>query len=130
MQAIYTRFEPHPAFRVVDLTSSIAHGKGRLFPIVRDDVESKESDSPAAVLSSSQANALAVSAFLALNLGVRTLPADFVLLDDPLQSLDDVNLLSLADLLRRLDGWARSGPTAEVDEVEGDPVRLRLAKPA
>ncbi|CAN5532686.1 hypothetical protein BH24ACT24_BH24ACT24_00550 [soil metagenome] len=46
-------------------------------------------------------NALAVSVFLALNLGVRTLPMQAVILDDPLQSLDDVNLLGLIDLLRR-----------------------------
>ena len=46
-------------------------------------------------------NALAVSIFLALNLGVPSLPIQTVMLDDPLQSLDDVNLLGLVDLLRR-----------------------------
>jgi energy-coupling factor transporter ATP-binding protein EcfA2 len=59
------------------------------------------SDSPKTVLSSSQLNALAVSVFLALNLGVPSLPMRAVMLDDPLQSLDDVNLLGLIDLLRR-----------------------------
>ncbi len=102
MQGIYARFEPHPSFRFVDLTSTIARGKGRLAPVVRDDVEGKESDLPTAVLSSSQTNALAISAFLALNLGVGSMPISFVLLDDPLQSLDDVNALGLADLLRRI----------------------------
>ena len=46
-------------------------------------------------------NALAVSVFIALKLGLPRRPLDAVLLDDPLQSLDDVNLLGLVDLLRR-----------------------------
>ncbi len=54
------------------------------------------------LLSSSQMNALAVSIFLSLNLGVSSLPLSTAMLDDPLQSLDDVNLLGLIDLLRRL----------------------------
>ena len=38
---------------------------------------------------------------LSLNLGVPKPPLQSVILDDPLQSLDDVNLLGLIDLLRR-----------------------------
>ena len=47
-------------------------------------------------------NVLAVSVFLALNLGLPKLPLDAVMLDDPLQSLDDLNLLGMVDLLKRL----------------------------
>ena len=46
-------------------------------------------------------NALAVSIFLAFNLGIPAIPLNTAMLDDPLQSLDDVNLLGLIDLLRR-----------------------------
>jgi predicted ATPase len=42
-----------------------------------------------------------VSLFLGLNLGTREAPLQAVMLDDPLQSLDDVNLLGLVDTLRR-----------------------------
>ena len=59
---------------------------------------------PALVLSSSQLNVLAVVTFLALNLAVPTLPLQLAAFDDPLQSLDNVNLLGLADLLRRIRG--------------------------
>jgi DNA repair exonuclease SbcCD ATPase subunit len=54
------------------------------------------------VLSSSQLNVLAVSIYLALNLAIPTLPLQVIALDDPLQSLDTLNLLGLADLLRRI----------------------------
>lgn len=69
--------------------------------MVSDPVAEKECDLPAAVLSSSQVNALAVCVFLALNIGVPKPPLSVAILDDPLQSLDDVNLLGLVDLLRR-----------------------------
>ena len=61
-------------------------------------------DEPRTVLSSSQLNVLAVAAFLALNLSVPAPPLALVAMDDPLQSLDNVNLLGLSDLLRRLRG--------------------------
>ena len=101
LQRIYATADPHPSFRVVRLLTKVARGRGRLNAAVFDPQAVLSSDAPEAVLSSSQLNALAVSVFLALNLGVPTLPMQAVMLDDPLQSLDDVNLLGLIDLLRR-----------------------------
>lgn len=101
LQRIYATADPHPSFRAVRLLTKIARGRGRLNTAVLDPHAGLSSESPEAVLSSSQMNALAVSVFLALNLSVRTLPMQAVILDDPLQSLDDVNLLGLIDLLRR-----------------------------
>jgi len=102
LQSIYARIDPHPAFRVVTFLSRVVRGKGQLSTIVSDPIEDKQCDLPAVVLSSSQVNALAVSVFLALNLGVPKPPLSVAILDDPLQSLDDVNLLGLVDLLRRV----------------------------
>ena len=104
LQGIWTRIDPHPAFRVVSFLSQVFRGKGQLFTRVSDPVEEKESEIPASVLSSSQLNALAVSVFLALNIGVPKPPLSVAMLDDPLQSLDDVNLLGLVDLFRRTRG--------------------------
>src|SRR5262249_8067263 len=70
LQSIYARIDPHPAFRLVAFLSSIVRGKGQLSTVVSDPIEKKYSDLPTAVLSSSQVNALAVAAFLALNIGV------------------------------------------------------------
>jgi exonuclease SbcC len=52
-------------------------------------------------LSSSQVNAFAVSVFLALNIGIPNPPLTVAILDDPLQSLDDINLLGLVGIFRR-----------------------------
>lgn len=101
LQSIYARIDPHPAFRVVRFMSRIFNKKGLLSTVVNDPIANLESEVPAVVLSSSQINALAVSVFLALNIGVPNLPLSAAMLDDPLQSLDDINLLGLVDLLRR-----------------------------
>lgn len=101
VERVYARIDPHPAFRNVRLRSSFEHSRGRVRATVADTFADVVVERPGTVLSSSQLNALAVSVFLALNLGVPARPLDSVLLDDPLQSLDDVNLLGLVDLLRR-----------------------------
>jgi len=101
VQRVYGRIDPHPVFKSVRLITWMRAGRGRLSAEVADLVTDVKSSSPAMLLSSSQTNALAVAIFLALNLGLPTRPLDAVMLDDPLQSLDDVNLLGLIDLLRR-----------------------------
>ena len=101
IQNIWTRIDPHPAFRVVRLLSEVFKGRGQLSTVVSDPINDKTSVSPGTVLSSSQVNALGVSVFLALNLGSPKPPLPIAILDDPLQSLDDINLLGLVDLFRR-----------------------------
>jgi len=97
----YSRIDVHPAFRAVKFLTSVVRGRGQLSTTVSDPLSEVEVDSPGMVLSSSQLNALAVCTFLALNLGVSRTPLSAAILDDPLQSLDDINLLGLIDLLRR-----------------------------
>ena len=102
LQRIYATADPHPEFRMVKLLSRMYRGSGRVLAEVEDPLHDRRSDVPGAFLSSSQMNVLAVSVFLALNLGIPTLPLNVAILDDPLQSLDDLNLLGLIDLLKRM----------------------------
>lgn len=102
LKKIYARIDPHPAFRLVTFLARVFRGKGELSTVVDDPIAKKTCNLPGAILSSSQLNALAVSVFLALNMGVPKPPLSVAILDDPLQSLDDINLLGLVDLLRRV----------------------------
>ena len=104
LQRIYSTVDPHPAFRAIRFVTKTVRGRGHLWPTIDDATTAVTVDEPAKYLSSSQVNVLALSVFLALNLGIDTLPLDVVALDDPLQSLDDVNLLGFVDLLRRMKG--------------------------
>jgi DNA repair exonuclease SbcCD ATPase subunit len=101
LQRIYSRIDPNPVFRSVSLVSKFLKGRGHLNPKVADPSLNVSSTSPEQILSSSQVNALALSLFVSLNFGLPKLPIDALLLDDPLQSLDEINLLGVADLLRR-----------------------------
>jgi predicted ATPase len=67
--------------------------------VVRDVEEDLEAD-PMLVCSSSQANIVALSYFLALGWTSRKRTLPFLLMDGPLQSMDDVNVLGFADLCR------------------------------
>lgn len=101
MNDIYTRLDPHPAFTRLDFRVEPYRSRGTAIASVVDVEESIEAN-PMLVFSSAQANCVVLAAFLALGwaAGDRALP--FVLLDDPLQALDDVNVLGFADLARRL----------------------------
>lgn len=102
LQRIFATVDPHPSFRVVGFLTRVVRGKGRLWTTLDDAAGDVNVQEPGLVLSSSQLNVLAVAIFLTLNLAIPTLPLQVVALDDPLQSLDNINLLGLADLLRRV----------------------------
>jgi DNA repair exonuclease SbcCD ATPase subunit len=102
LQRIFATVDPHPTFRVVSFLTKTVRGKGQLWTTLDDVAGEVNVQDPGLVLSSSQLNVLAVAIFLALNLAIPTLPLQVVALDDPLQSLDTINLLGLADLLRRV----------------------------
>ena len=98
---IFSRLDPHPAFKTIEFELDTYYRKGTTTPLVRDVVENVLAD-PLVIFSTSQANIAALSYFLAMGwtAGERSMP--FVLLDDPLQSMDDVNVLGFADLCRHV----------------------------
>lgn len=98
----YAAIDPHPTFRTVEIATRQFGGRHRLTPILRDDDVRVDVTEPGETLSTSQANALAVSLFLSFNLGFAPTHAEALVLDDPLQNLDDVHLLGLVDLLRKI----------------------------
>ena len=104
LQRIFATVDPHPSLRLVSFLTKTIRGRGNLWTTLDDLAGSVRTEKPGVVLSSSQLNVLAVATYLALNLSIQTLPLQVVALDDPLQSLDTVNLLGLADLLRRVKG--------------------------
>lgn len=98
---IYHRLDPHPAFKTVDFELDTYYRKGTTSPLVVDPVAGVSAD-PLLVFSTSQANIVALSYFLAMSLSMGDEGLPFLLLDDPVQSMDDVNVLGFADLCRHL----------------------------
>jgi DNA repair exonuclease SbcCD ATPase subunit len=98
---VFDRLAPHPTFRELRATQDFFYGKNHVVPEVYDPVH-KISGNPALMFSEGQLNVVALSYFLglALNAGEATLP--FIVLDDPVQSMDVLSVLGFADLCRRL----------------------------
>lgn len=101
IQDIYSRLDPHPTFNRLQFAVEVYREKGIASPEVLD-VHAEVDADPLLVFSSSQANVVALSAFLALGWAAGEDSMPFLLLDDPLQSLDDVNALGFADLCRHM----------------------------
>ena len=98
---IYARLDPNPVFTTLRLRLGVAYRTGVADPLVLDQEGDAEGD-PLLVLSSAQANVAALTYFLASSWAGGTKALPFLLLDDPLQSMDDVNVLGFADLCRHL----------------------------
>ena len=101
IQDVYTRLDPHPTFTDLRFAVDVYRERGIVSPQVLDPEHDLKAD-PLLVFSSSQANVVALSAFLALGWAAGEDAMPFLLLDDPLQSLDDVNALGFADLCRHM----------------------------
>jgi DNA repair exonuclease SbcCD ATPase subunit len=95
---IYRRLDVHPTFQEFGFHTQRHYETGHLRPWVYDRRRGRDGNA-LHVLSAAQLNSLAICLFLALNLESRS-GLSTAVLDDPVQSLDDVNLLSLADVLR------------------------------
>ena len=111
MVDVFSRLDPHPTFKSIRFELGDYYRQGTARTLVTDQLPdgSKLESNPLLILSTSQANVAALSAFLAMNLtaGARALP--FVLLDDPIQSMDNVNVLAFLRPLSTLE----ETPTAD-----------------
>lgn len=99
---IFGRLDPHPVFTTMRFELDVSYRSGVADPVVEDD-EGVKGD-PLLVFSSSQANVAALTYFLALSWSADAHALPFLLLDDPLQSMDDVNVLGFSDLCRHIRG--------------------------
>jgi len=96
---IYKRIEPHPSLTEVNFTAEVGSNGPRLLITAKglnDEVN------PNLFLSAGQVNVLSLSIFLAkaFEYGGDTISTIFM--DDPVQNLSDINILSFIDLLRTL----------------------------
>ena len=101
VQDLFSRLAPHPTFRRLSISHELYYGRGTSIPSAFDPLYNLEVN-PSIVFSSAQANVAAICYFLALAFSSSATDFGFVLLDDPLQSMDDVNVLGLSDLCRFL----------------------------
>jgi len=102
--SIYRKIDPHPFFKTVRFECIFPiEDKPRLEIYLYED-EFSQPISPALYFSSAQLNILSLSIFLAKALHIEhdSDPVRAILIDDPIHSMDSINVLSVIDLLRNI----------------------------
>jgi exonuclease SbcC len=103
INVIYKKIDPHPSFKKVEFKPDFDSDKPGLNIVVSD--EDGVLISPILYFSAAQSNILSLSVFLAGALHAKDdqgNPIDVVMIDDPIQSMDSINILSTIDLLRSI----------------------------
>jgi hypothetical protein len=122
LDVLYGRLRPHPVLDRLRLDIGSYDERGEIrFVAYSPSAEANVTT----IFSSAQLNAVAVCVFLAMNLAVSRSRVSFALLDDPIQNMDDFNVLGLLDLLRGLVG-ERQFVLSTHDEQIGELLRRKL----
>ena len=103
INSIYRKIDPHPAFKKVEFKADFDSANPGLNIVVSDGAGGLIS--PILYFSAAQTNILSLSVFLASALHAKDdegNPVDVILIDDPIQSMDSINILSTIDLLRSI----------------------------
>ncbi|NUT85940.1 AAA family ATPase [Pseudomonas corrugata] len=100
---IYSKIDPHPEFNSVRFDCKFPRYENPRFEIYVQD-NNNDSISPNFYFSAAQLNVLSLSIFLAkaLHAKYKGEPIDSIFIDDPIHSMDSINILSTIDLLRTL----------------------------
>lgn len=96
---IYNKIDPHPEFKAVEFRANFDAGTPTLDVFVTNE-KREQTLIPNLYFSSAQINILSLSIFLASALN--SSEYDCIFIDDPIQSMDSINVLSTIDLLRSI----------------------------
>jgi exonuclease SbcC len=94
---IYNKIDPHPDFKGVEFRADFDSETPRLDVLVKNTLNQQKLI-PNLYFSTAQINILSLSIFLATALNSKEYNCIFI--DDPIQSMDSINVLSTIDLIR------------------------------
>lgn len=95
---LYKRIDPHPEFKSVKFETNFDSAPSLNIYVTNN--KNEESLIPNLYFSSAQINILSLSVFLAS--AMNSTEYDCIFIDDPIQSMDSINMLSTIDLLRSI----------------------------
>ncbi|CAK1777114.1 Rad50/SbcC-type AAA domain-containing protein [Vibrio crassostreae] len=103
INSLYSKIDPHPKYKTISFKCDFTQDKPRLHVFVND---SSGGIVPTLYFSSAQLNILSLSIFLAKALNVKNPKTDesvdCIFIDDPIQAMDSINILSVIDLFRSI----------------------------
>ena len=104
INSLYQKIDPHPVYKEIKFKCDFNSEKPRLNVFV-SGANGNASIVPTLYFSTAQLNILSLSIFLAKALNVKDNDGnsvDCIFIDDPIQSMDSINILSTIDLLRSI----------------------------
>ena len=105
IQRLYNTIDPHPEYKEVHFDCDFSYKAPRLNVYMQNRSERNDTIVPTLYFSTAQINILSFCIFMAKALFAKTDDGDdvgCVFIDDPIQALDDINILSMIDLLRNV----------------------------
>lgn len=102
---LYNTIDPHPNYKKVRFECDFNQKKPRLLVIMESIKDDNDKIVPNLYLSTAQINILSFCIFMAKAMFAKTdkgKDLDCIFVDDPIQALDDINILSMIDLLRNV----------------------------
>lgn len=105
INSIYQKIDPHPDYKKIEFECDFEAKRPRLqiFTTSLDKDGNEVKSVPPLYFSTAQVNILSLSIFLARALKTKDNngdPVDCIFIDDPIQSMDSINVLSFIDLFR------------------------------
>lgn len=97
---LFRRIYPHPFYRNLNLKFAENNHGTKILTLECQDEHGTKSINPIWTFSTAQINVIAVSIFLAMALQQQCTRLATILMDDPIQSMDDINIISFIDILR------------------------------
>lgn len=102
---LYNTIDPHPDYKEIRFVCDFTLKDPRLKILISNVDEGKENIVPNLYFSTAQMNILSFCIFLAKALFAKDNQGrdmNCIFIDDPIQALDDINILSIIDLLRNV----------------------------
>lgn len=99
INSIFKKIFPNPYYKSIDFNFDTFRNKNILKLECRHQDGSTKIN-PAYIFSSTQVNIISVSVFIGIAMKQTCTNLDLILLDDPIQNMDDMNVLSFIDVLR------------------------------
>lgn len=102
---LYNTIDPHPEYKKISFECDFSLKDPRLNVLMYSEKDDHDSIVPNLYFSTAQINILSFCIFMAKALFAKTDKKDdlgCIFIDDPVQALDDINILSMIDLLRNV----------------------------
>ena len=102
---LYNSIDPHPDYKEIKFECDFSKKEPKLNVLMYSKTDNQNAIVPSLYFSTAQMNILSFCIFLAKALCAKTDKnenLDCIFIDDPIQALDDINILSMIDLLRNV----------------------------